>query len=226
MTAEELDAAMEAAVPVAAAPVTSTPALADVLALPTRQSGKQLYEELAALRKQAQERGRQDRRKRIAEERRKLAPHINADLRGQLERTRTPCAVLLGPTKLGKTRAIHWLRAEFGGDVIHARELGSCERRHGLGEGYPPELDRARTARVLYIDDVGAEEARDLSVIQYAIELRYRLGLPLTVTSGLTKAELQAHLGAAYVRRLREQHAPRGDGEWPVLIIDGFGGGT
>lgn len=179
-----------------------------------------------AEREERREASRREHLARIARQRRELDPRIDPRLLAALRKTRTPCGLLLGPTGTGKTSAMHWMRAEFWGQVIHARELGSCERRHGLGEGYPPELSLIRTERVVYIDDIGAEDPRDLGVIQYALDVRYRDGLATVATSGLTAAALTKHLGEAYVRRLTEQHVPRKDGEWPVLFVDLFGGGA
>jgi hypothetical protein len=168
---------------------------------------------------------RPDRRHRIELAQREFEPTIDPSLLKRLKRTRSPCALLLGPSGAGKTRACHWLMADFGGTLIHARDLGSCERRHGLGQGYPRELQIARTNRVLYLDDVGAEDGRDLGVIQEVLEVRYREGLATVVTSGLSADELKAHLGVPYVRRVTEQHVGKRDGgEWPVVFWNGFGG--
>lgn len=158
---------------------------------------------------------------RVGQARAAQAPRIRARLAAALQRTRTPCALLLGPTGIGKTSAMHWLAAEWPGYHVHARELASSERRHGLGEGYPPEMNRARDTPVLYLDDVGAEEARDLAALQFLLDHRYSRGLPMVATSGLTESELRAHLGAPYLRRLTDQHVKKRDGsEWPVLFVD------
>lgn len=140
----------------------------------------------------------------------------------RLRQAQTPCGLLLGPTGTGKTTAMDWVAVRWPGYFIHARELASSERRHGLGEGYPPELRRAREARVLYLDDVGSEEQRDLGTLQELLDHRYRNGLAMFATSGLRSDELKAHLGAAYVRRLVDQHVKRDDGEWPVAFVDLF----
>jgi hypothetical protein len=168
---------------------------------------------------------RPDRRHRIELAQREYEPKIAPPLLRRLKRTRTPCGLLLGPSGIGKTRACHWLMCDFGGTLIHARDLGSCERRHGLGQGYPRELETARSVRVLYLDDVGAEEGRDLGVIQEVLEVRYREGLATVVTTGLEQDALGAHLGVPYVRRITEQHVSKRDGgEWPVVFWNGFGG--
>lgn len=167
-----------------------------------------------------------DRAKVLADMRAPIEPRIDPRLLAKLKAVRTPCVLLLGPTGTGKTSALHWLACDFGGTMFHARELGSCERRHGLGDGYPPELDTVRTSSRIQIDDVGAEDPRDLAVIQESLETRYRNGAAMAVTSGLTRMQLTKHLGAAYARRLLEQHVMRKDGtEWPVLLVDLFGGG-
>lgn len=140
----------------------------------------------------------------------------------RLRQTQTPCGLLLGPTGTGKTTAMDWVAVRWPGYFIHARELASSERRHGLGEGYPPELRRARECRVLYLDDVGSEEQRDLGTLQELLDHRYRHGLAMFATSGLRSDELKAHLGAAYMRRLVDQHVKRDEGEWPVAFVDLF----
>lgn len=166
------------------------------------------------------------RRRRTEERRAEFAPRIrDGRLFATLRRLDTRCGLLLGPSGIGKTAALDWLAARWPGYFVHARELAGAERRHGLGEGYPPEMQRARTTRLLYLDDVGAEEQRDLGCLQEVIEHRYRHGLATFATSGLEAEGLSAYLGAPYVRRLVEQHVRRSDGsEWPVLFFDAHGG--
>jgi hypothetical protein len=221
MTAEELENAMAQQPPVQRQQSPAGVSVGEVL--PMVRPIQRTADEADAARGRAKEARREAWRAEIAHERAKLAPRIDRRLLTRIVAGRSPCSLLLGPTGTGKTSAMHWLKPEFGGAILHARELGSCERRHGLGEGYPPEMHTMRSECVLYLDDIGAEEARDLGVIQYAIEYRYARGMATVASTGLGKNELSAHLGAAYVRRLVEQHVPRrSGGEWPVLVVDLF----
>lgn len=156
-------------------------------------------------------------------ERQRLARRVDPIILARLEASPSPCGLFLGKTGTGKTSALRWLAAEWRGYFVTSRELASSERRCGLGEGHSPEISRARDARVLYLDDIGAEDPRDLGTLQELLDYRYARSLPMVGTTGLTGAELQVHLGKAYVRRLVDQHVPRRDGsEWPVLLVDLF----
>lgn len=178
-------------------------------------------EQIRKVKEDRERRDAQFRIERTAETRAALEGRIDTRLRAALIRTRSPCGLFLGPTGVGKTSAMAWLAAEWPGLQIHARELASSERRHGLGEGYPPEIRDARSVRVLYLDDIGTEEQRDLGALQFVLNHRYESGLATVATSGLTQEQLTAHIGAAYSRRLVDQHVRRKDGtEWPVLLVD------
>lgn len=173
-------------------------------------------------REEARERHREElRAKRAKLERRPIHPRLLQQLRA----TQTPCALLLGPTGTGKTTAMDWIALRWRGHFAHAREIASAERRHGLGEGYPQALQRARETPVLYLDDVGAEEPRDLGTLQELIDYRYRHGLAIVATAGFSISDLNERLGKPYVRRLVDQHVRRfDDSEWPVLIVNLFQG--
>lgn len=180
---------------------------------------------------EAREQARRDalaaHRKRVLTVRTDLQWRITQSLLTAIRDRHTPCALLLGPTGCGKTSAALWLKAGLPGEWFHARELAGCERRHALGDGEPPALTRACKARVLYIDDLGTEEARDLAVLQQVYERRYAAGLATVTTTGLTKNMLTERYGAATVRRMRDQHVKRADGSmWPVLVVDLHEGGA
>jgi DNA replication protein DnaC len=156
--------------------------------------------------------------------RRGLEPRIrHPKLLAALRKLDTRCALLLGPTGVGKTSAARWARLRHPGLWVAARALGACERKHPLGEGDPQLMREAIAAPVLYLDDLGSEEPRDVAVLQYVIDQRYAAAPPRAtfVTSALTQVALTSHLGTPYVRRLGEQHVPNGNGgEWPVLFVD------
>jgi hypothetical protein len=166
-------------------------------------------------------------RAKVLARRTELQWRIQGKLLAAIKAHPTPCALIIGPTGCGKTSAAQWLRAGLKGDWFHARELAACERRHSLGDGVPPMLERACSNRVVYIDDLGTEDARDVSVLQHVFERRYAGGLATVTTTGLTRAMLTERYGAASVRRMRDQHgAPATGGEWPVLVIDLHEGGA
>lgn len=177
----------------------------------------------------AQEQARADRlvahQKLVLAKRAALAPRIEKRILAKLQARHSPCALLLGPTGCGKTSAALWLRVSLPGEWAHARDLGACERHHKLGEGTAPAFDRACSSRVLYLDDLGTEDVRDIGVLQHVLERRYASGLATCVTSGLTRPDLTNRYGAATMRRLAEQHVLRADGtEWGLLFVDLTGG--
>jgi hypothetical protein len=167
-----------------------------------------------------------------------LEPRMHRRLLEALKAGASPSAVLLGPTGIGKTAAARWI-AEMATltrfrhmSIRNARELGSAERRHPLGEGYPAALREAREGELLALDDLGTEEERDIGAIQDLFEARYCRNAATFITTGLTKKGLLDRYGAATVRRMLEQHAERESREeregkafwsgatWPVLIVD------
>lgn len=149
-----------------------------------------------------------------------LEHRIAAKMLAALKKHRTPCALLLGPTGCGKTTAAQWMTTGTVSNFLRARDLATATKRHGLGDGRPPEVETAREHMLLVIDDVGSEGS-DVAALQDALDYRYSRQLPTIVTSGLTESELSALLGPAYYRRIVDQHVPRKDGEeFPVLIVD------
>lgn len=150
-----------------------------------------------------------------------LEQRMEARILAALKKASGPCFIILGPTGTGKTAAMRWLMLKFGGLIMHARELGSCERRHALGDGYSPEFKLLRREPVVYIDDLGEEDPRDTPVITEAIDIRYRHGLAVAVNSRRTRQELTQRYGASYVRRLAEQR-PQAFNNARTALVDVF----
>lgn len=147
-------------------------------------------------------------------------------------------ALLLGPTGAGKSSAAAWavrrwdarrldeerranppqgwIPANYVEGVriawLDALEVTDAERRYRLGSGDPEELATAYRADWLVLDDVGLSTSATL--VQLVLARRYQACLPTIVTSGLTAAQLSAHIGAATVRRIVE-HEGR-----PGLFVD------
>lgn len=121
----------------------------------------------------------------------------------------TRSALLLGPSKIGKSTACALaLRRHVaaGGQVAavwdYARALANVARLHPLGAGEAPELERARRAELLILDDLGLE--KDPGEIVDVLHARYEAGLVTWTTSGLSLDELRQRYGEALVRRLVE----------------------
>lgn len=129
----------------------------------------------------------------------------------------TASALFSGPTGCGKSSAamvMRFLLKEPEDWVwMRAAVLGASEKRHGLGSGPPPEVEKCIRARFLVIDDVGNE--RDTAPLAEVLDERYLRALPTIVTTGLTKEGLVTHIGAPFVRRITEQFAGH-----KVLVVD------
>lgn len=118
--------------------------------------------------------------------------------------------LVLGPTGAGKTAlclALCLREAKSSRSVVwcSGRSLLQSQRRHPLGQGDPPEYERARDARLLVVDDPDWERQRDAD--QLFAELcadRYRESRPMLVTSGATLEEFTARYGSAVLRRIQE----------------------
>lgn len=228
MTAEELERALaqlrEGVGLPATPPPAPKPASETVVEVLRELRPVQSDEERAAARERARLAALEQHRRRVRRIRSELEARPGA--RRVLDVVRaspSPCALLLGPTGVGKTTAALWIHAGFGGEWAPARQLAAAERWHPFGEGPPPAITRACTARVLYLDDLGAEETRDVGALQEVLERRYAspAGLATVTTTGLTRQQLTDRYGAMTVRRLTDQHVRRRDGTlWPVVVVD------
>jgi len=133
---------------------------------------------------------------------------------------RDKSAVLCGPTGVGKTLClvalgrrlvIHLLRRELPEDdrrwlktvrFFRARELAKANREHRLGSGEPPAIQRAVSAGLLLLDDLGNEGDDRDRVLFDVIDRRYMADRPTVLTTHLDEPALCAHYGDALVRRL------------------------
>lgn len=84
-----------------------------------------------------------------------------------------------------------------------AAELCASRRQHRLGEGEAPTFQRAETAPLLVLDEVGQEIGDDRWLLEL-LDVRYSRGLPTLSTSGLPRTELERRYGTGAVRRLVE----------------------
>lgn len=132
-----------------------------------------------------------------------------------LKKRESPSALLLGPTGVGKTSGAKWLLAGRKHELIKCDDLSKADREHPLGNGSPRLVDRAKSAKLLILDDVGTDLQHGVATLQSVLDHRYDKKLPTIVTTGLTLSELRNHIGAPYLRRITEQFAGH-----KVLIVD------
>lgn len=147
--------------------------------------------------------------------------------------TTTLSALLMGPSGSGKSTAAALLVRRAISGYVHtsgqqwreiadlawftATDLAMADKRHPLGEGLPPTVARAMSASALVLDDVGLEPPGSTAIFG-VLSARYDQCRPTIVTTGLGKAELTAHLSAAGVRRIVDQHAAG----YKPLVVDLF----
>jgi DNA replication protein DnaC len=121
--------------------------------------------------------------------------------------------LLMGPTGVGKsTAAALALRRQIRARIrtkkpvevswYYARALAHSARYYPLGEGEPPDIEKARTRRLLVLDDLGLE--RDHGEIVDVLHARYEQGFPTWTTTGLNYEQLNDRYGEALVRRLTD----------------------
>lgn len=125
--------------------------------------------------------------------------------------------LIVGPTAAGKTVAMAiafrrllaagveqggpgWARAA-GLCWYDASELARARRGWPLGQGDPPQFERAIRASMLFLDDLGQERADDGSV-RDVLNDRYAKMLPTIVTSGMRVSEIEARYDTQIVRRI------------------------
>ena len=171
-----------------------------------------------------------------------ISPKLTPRLRKWVEAYDGRSAVVLGPTGIGKSLAAYLVLRRVKraaarkalneqswrpGPVdnrpaserwhdgwISAQGLVVSQRCHPLGEDEAPEVWRAKTRRVVVIDDITWPPRDDLT--REVLGARYDAGLPVIVTAGMPKAELFARFGDALSRRCLDARGERG------VIVDCF----
>jgi DNA replication protein DnaC len=125
--------------------------------------------------------------------------------------------VLVGNTGTGKTslavamlacavRARPELRSKDRFASTYA--LAGARARHPLGQGEAPDVEKAMSAPLLLLDDVGSEADDRRNVISDIVFARHEADLPTWVTTGFTPEQLMARYGSALIRRLIEVRKP------------------
>lgn len=132
--------------------------------------------------------------------------------------------VLMGATGCGKTSgAAHLVRrlcfegAIRGGEAFQlasmirwqsCRDLSEIGRETKLGSGTPEAIQRCQYARLLVLNDLGAND--DRTTLERVLDSRYERGWPTVTTTGLGADQIDALFGDALSRRIFECAGDRG----------------
>ena len=120
--------------------------------------------------------------------------------------------VLEGPSGSGKTSLAcallrAWGRAQSAPPravFVPAWKLGVARAQHGLGQGEAPEVERAFTAGLCVIDDLGGERNTAMNAVPDVIFARALAGRPTWVTTWMTPEAVTQRYGDGIARRLFE----------------------
>lgn len=128
------------------------------------------------------------------------------------------CMLLMGPTDRGKTVAMSLAirryffhqqkRPKVSVDWYYARDLVAAQIERSYFVGPSPDMERAKSAGLLVLDDVGLE--RDHGPIIDVLQARIDADLPTWITSGFDWGELVGKYGDATVRRMTQRHGEGG----------------
>lgn len=139
----------------------------------------------------------------------RVQPRAAVDLAKSAKAARL--VVLQGESGTGKTSlAVAMLRAiaDRGerGMFVDARALTRARQGHGFGGGEAPLIERAMRARVLVLDEVGAERGVGMaeSVVAEVIHERHAHARQTIYCTPFTSTELVERYGAGIVRRMLE----------------------
>jgi DNA replication protein DnaC len=119
--------------------------------------------------------------------------------------------LFVGPSGSGKTSlACALLRAweqadpRRRGAFVPAWRLGVVRAQHGLGNGEPPEVERALSTRLLVLDDLGSERNTATNAVPDVLFERAYAGRPTWVTTWMTPEQVSQRYGDGIARRLYE----------------------
>jgi len=119
--------------------------------------------------------------------------------------------LIAGPSGSGKTSlACALLRAWDArhpgrqGLFTTAWDLGGARAQHALGAGEAPAVERAKSADLLVLDDLGSERDAASSAVPDVIFARAQAGLPMWVTTWMSPQAIAQRYGDGIARRLYE----------------------
>jgi DNA replication protein DnaC len=142
-----------------------------------------------------------------------MAARVGSALGRARERAlwRQPRIVFTGRAGTGKTSLAvaclrQWVDERAAPAVFaHAYALATARLQHPAGHGEPEVVERAMTAPLTLLDDLGSERDSAGSAAPEVVFVRHAENRPLWVTTGLTRPQLVARYGEGIVRRLFER---------------------
>jgi hypothetical protein len=119
--------------------------------------------------------------------------------------------LLQGPSGSGKTSLACALLREWEarhpgrrGVFTSAWRLGVARVHHGLGIGEAPEVERAMSACLLVLDDLGSERNTSTNAVPDVIFARQEAGLPTWFTTWMHSSDVTQRYGDGVTRRISE----------------------
>jgi hypothetical protein len=122
-----------------------------------------------------------------------------------------PRVCLVGPSRSGKTSlavAMLWRRVSERArpaSFIPVHRLGLARIQHAAGHGEPEIIERAMTAPLVLLDDVGCERDSGMNPLPDIVFERHAAHRPTWITTGLSHEQLVKRYGAGAVSRLFDQ---------------------
>lgn len=114
--------------------------------------------------------------------------------------------IFVGPSGAGKTSlACACLRERVPhGLYMTAFRLGVARSQASLGQGEPAEVERAMTAPLLMLDELGGEAKTATNAVRDVLFARHDADLPTWITTGFTGKQIAETYGDGALRRIIE----------------------
>lgn len=109
-----------------------------------------------------------------------------------------------GKTSLASAALRSEMDAGVDGAFVHAFHLAQARARMPLGEGEAPDVERAMSAELILLDDLGNERNTQLSPVPEVIFERHAEAMRTWVTTAFNHAQIAEKYGDGIARRIFE----------------------
>lgn len=118
-------------------------------------------------------------------------------------------AIFSGPSGSGKTSfGVACLRRRIECDAkgifVSALRLGTARIQSAAGQGEASLVERAMTAPLVLLDEVGGEAKTATNAVRDVVFARYDSDLPTWITTGFSSQQLAEMYGDGFLRRVLE----------------------